>query len=117
MTREDVQRWLDAYVEAWRSYDPIAIGALFSDDAAYSYHPYDEPLRGRQAIIESWLSERDDPGSWEASYTPLMLDGEHAIATGETRYTDGAIYSNLWVMRFANDHRCTEYVEWFMNHP
>lgn len=117
MTREDVQRWLDAYVEAWRSYDSIAIGNLFTEDAVYSYHPYDEPLRGRQAIIESWLGERDEPGSWEASYTPLMLEEDRAIATGETRYADGTDYSNLWVLCFAADGRCAEYVEWFMKHP
>lgn len=27
MTQDEVQAWLDAYVEAWRSYDPEAIGA------------------------------------------------------------------------------------------
>jgi ketosteroid isomerase-like protein len=117
MSREDVQRWLDAYVEAWRSYDTVAIGDLFTDDAAYSYHPYDEPLKGRQAIIDSWLGDRDDPASWEASYAPIMLEGERAIAAGVTRYTDGTSYANLWVMRFAPDGRCSEYVEWFMQHP
>lgn len=117
MTHEDVQHWLDAYVEAWRSYDPIAIGSLFMEDASYAYHPYDEPIRGRQAIVESWLDERDDPGSWEASYEPLLLEGDRAVATGETRYADGDTYANLWVMRFADDRHCADYVEWFMKHP
>ena len=31
MTPERVQAWLDAYVEAWRSYDSDAIAALFSE--------------------------------------------------------------------------------------
>ncbi len=55
MTRERVQAWLDAYIEAWRSYDVQAIGALFSQAAEYRYHPYDEPLVGRDAIVESLL--------------------------------------------------------------
>ena len=29
------QRWLDAYVEAWRTYDPAGIGELFGEDAEY----------------------------------------------------------------------------------
>jgi hypothetical protein len=29
LTQDDVQRWLDAYIDAWRSYDREAIGALF----------------------------------------------------------------------------------------
>ena len=59
LTSEQVQEWLDAYVAAWRSYDHAAIGALFADDATYAYHPWDEPLRGREAIVASWLADRD----------------------------------------------------------
>ena len=96
MTSEDVQSWLDAYVNAWRSYDAGAIGALFSDDARYAYHPYDAPLVGRDAIVRSWRAEPDAPDSWKAAYRPLLVHGERAIAVGETRYTSGDVYSNLW---------------------
>ena len=37
----DVARWLDDYVEAWRTYDPDAIVALFAEEIEYRYHPYD----------------------------------------------------------------------------
>ena len=77
----------------------------------------DEPLRGREAIVESWLSERDEPGSWEASYAPLLVDGDRAVATGESRYADGRTFSNLYVMRFDGGGRCSEFVEWFMEQP
>jgi hypothetical protein len=30
VTPDALQTWLDAYVAAWRSYDPAAIGALFT---------------------------------------------------------------------------------------
>ena len=40
MTHDAVQRWIDAYVNAWRPYGPAAIGALFAEDATYAYHPY-----------------------------------------------------------------------------
>jgi hypothetical protein len=32
LDRNGFQRWLDDYVLAWRTYDPEAIRALFSDD-------------------------------------------------------------------------------------
>jgi ketosteroid isomerase-like protein len=117
MDDAQLQRWLDAYVEAWRSYDREAIAALFGEDASYAYHPYDEPLRGRDAIAASWLDNRDAPGSWEADYRPLMVDGDRAIATGETRYADGNVFSNLFVLRFDGDGRCTEFVEYYVHHP
>lgn len=117
MTSEQVQTWLDAYVAAWRSYDRAAIGDLFSEDASYAYYPYEEPLRGREAIVDSWLEDRDEPDSWEASYAPLLIAGDQAIATGESTYANGKRYSNLWVMRFDDDGRCSEYVEWFIEQP
>jgi ketosteroid isomerase-like protein len=117
-TSESVQTWLDAYVDAWRTYDRDAVGELFSADASYAYHPYDdEPLRGREAIIASWLEEPDEAGSWEASYRSMLVEGDRAVATGETRYSDGRTFSNLFVMRFDEDARCSEFVEWFMEQP
>ena len=35
MTRDEVQAWLDRYIDAWRSDDPGTITALFSDEAQY----------------------------------------------------------------------------------
>jgi ketosteroid isomerase-like protein len=113
----DVQVWLDAYVAAWRSYDRDAIVALFADDVAYAYHPYDEPLRGAGAVADSWLAERDEPGSWEASYAPALIAGDEVIATGETRYTDGNVFSNLWQLTFDADGRCSRFVEWYLLQP
>ena len=114
---EELQAWLDAYVAAWRSYDRAAIGALFSEDASYAYYPYSEPIRGRDAIVANWLDDRDAPGSWKAAYAPLMIAGERAIATGETTYADGRRFSNLFVMRFDDDGRCSDFVEWFIEQP
>jgi ketosteroid isomerase-like protein len=117
MDRERVQAWLDAYVAAWHSYDRDAISGLFSTDATYRYHPYDEPEQGRDTIVDDWLDEPDEPGSWEARYEPLLVEGEGAIATGETRYSDGQTFSNLFVLEFDADGRCRSFTEWFMEHP
>ncbi len=128
MDRDGLQRWLDRYVEAWRMYDPELIGSLFSDDARYHYHPWDDPLVGRAAIVQSWMepggsvSGRDDPRSWHARYAPLAVDGAVAVATGITTYVPtsrapGRVYRNLWVMRFDDDDRCTDFTEWFMQEP
>ena len=58
---QSVQKWLDDYVAAWKSYDAAAIGALFSEDANYRYNPFDEPVKGREAIVAGWLENRDTP--------------------------------------------------------
>jgi len=120
VNHDDVQTWLDAYIEAWRTYDPAAIAALFTEDATYAYHPWDEGedvVRGRDAIVADWLEEQDEPGSWEAQYRPLLVDGERTVATGTTRYASGRSYWNLFVLRFGEDGRCAEFVEWYMVQP
>lgn len=109
------QTWLDRYVAAWRSGDPEDIGSLFSADAQYYYGPYRKPLAGRDAIVADWRKDPDPAGSWEAEYLPLAIDGDVAVATGESRYpAEGKTYSNIFVCRFDADGRCTEFREWFM---
>ena len=61
MDKTEVDRWLRAYVEAWKSYDRDQIGELFAEDVKYRYHPYDDPVEGRDAVVRSWLG--DPPGA------------------------------------------------------
>ena len=124
MTREELQRWLQRYVAAWQSYDPDAIGALFTEDAEYRYHPYDEPVRGRAAIVASWLEEdrRDAPGTWDARYDPLAIEGDVAVATGTSTYLDSKgeidrVFYNNFVMEFSGDGRCRSFTEYYMERP
>jgi ketosteroid isomerase-like protein len=114
MTRDDAARWLDAYIAAWRSYDPDAIGALFADDAEYRYHPWDEPVRGRDAIVEDWRSNRDAPDAWHAEYTPFAVEGDRVAATGTSRYDDAdgkRTYHNVFLIRFDGGGRAREFTE------
>jgi len=123
MTHDDVQRWLDRYVAAWRSYDAAEIGDLFAADAMYRYHPYDEvPVKGRDAIVVDWVDDPDEPRSWDAWYKPYSVDGDRAVAIGETAYTnsDGSLrdlYYNVWTLQFDDDGRCVDFVEYFMALP
>ena len=58
MDRSTAQAWLDAYIEAWKTYDPAQVEALFAEDVTYRYHPYDtgeDVLHGRDAVVSSWV--------------------------------------------------------------
>ena len=63
MERAEVNGWLEAYVAAWKSYDPGQIGALFSEDVRYRHYPYDPAFEGREAVVRSWLGENEAEGS------------------------------------------------------
>jgi ketosteroid isomerase-like protein len=129
--RAQAQTWLDRYVAAWLSYDANDIAALFSEDVAYRYHPSDEPITGREAVVASWLGEgdsngassRDAPGTYAAQYQPVAVDGDVVVATGTSSYRerpDGPIvrvYDNCFVMRFDADGNCREFTEYYLQRP
>ena len=112
MTHDDAARWLDAYVEAWRSYDPAAIGTLFAADAEYRYAPWNEPLHGRDAIVASWTADKDAPGSWEAAYAPWAVEGNRVVAIGTSRYVEPArTYHNVFLIEFDDAGAATSFTE------
>jgi ketosteroid isomerase-like protein len=122
--RATVERWLADYVAAWKSYDREAIAALYTEDAECRYHPYDEPIRGRDAIVESWFGQgdsapsRDPKGTYDATFHPVAIDGDLAVAVGASSYTDPAVvYDNCFLIRFDAHGRCREFTEWFMQRP
>ncbi|MGH2926068.1 MAG: YybH family protein [Solirubrobacterales bacterium] len=131
MDRETVAGWLDAYVEAWKSYDRAQIEALFAEDVRYRYHPADEPIVGRSDVVDSWLGEgghadassRDAGGTYDASYAPFAIDGDLAVATGASTYASepggpvDRVFDNCFVMRFDGEGRCSEFTEWYVERP
>jgi hypothetical protein len=124
MDKEVFQGWLDRYIEAWRSYDPAAIGDLFSEEATIHYNPYtSDVVRGREAIVNDWLGGRDEPGSWRASYSAVACDGDVCVATGTSEYLTAdrsavdKIYYNAFICQFDGEGRCKGYTEYFMQPP
>ena len=131
MDRAAAQDWLDRYVTAWLTYEPDLIGDLFSEDVAYRYHPYDEPVtrpRRRRGVVARRLtdpaaSSRDAMGTFDASYAPVAVDGDVVVATGTSSYRDEPggpvvrVFHNCFVMRFDDDGRCREFTEFYMRQP
>jgi ketosteroid isomerase-like protein len=113
MNKTDVERWVESYVKAWGSNDPSEIQALFTEDATYYTAPYREPWTGRDAIVDEWLGRKDDEGSWTFRFEVIGVAGCLGFVRGWTVYAD-ATYSNLWVIRLADDGRCQEFTEWWM---
>jgi hypothetical protein len=133
MDRSTVQAWLDRYRHAWETYDAGEIGSLFSTDATYRYHPWDDRdavVRGREAIVASWVAPqggatgRDAPGTYEGSYEPFAIDGDRAVAMGSSTYWADAtrslvkaVYHNVFLLEFDPDGRCRSFTEVFAEQP
>ncbi len=117
-----MQAWLDRYVDAWRANERKPIEEIFTEDAVYSYRPWDEDRftwRGRLVIVDHWLEEPDAPASWAAQYEPWVVDGDRAVAVGWSRYAaaDDAperLYHNAFLLDFGPDGRCRSFREFYM---
>jgi hypothetical protein len=121
LTKETVSAWLRSYIDAWTTYDPNTIGGLFTEDATYRYHPFDDPVRGRLAIVASWLEGKDPPGTYDASYQPVVIEGDLAVTNGRSRYFKDSSkselmreFDNLFLIRFDEQGRCRSFEEWHM---
>ena len=128
ISHETVQAWLNAYEHAWQTYDPDEVAALFSEDAEYRWHPWDDPEKGRAAIVTAWVnpggnaSDRDAPGTYKGEYRPYTVDGNKAVAIGTSTYwTDASrskvarMYYNNWLLEFDDDGRCSSFTEYWMS--
>ena len=117
--------WLDRYEQAWRNNDAAQIGELFTDDAVYRWHPWEEPADGadgREEIVQAWLDQPDDPGDWTLDCEPLAVNGELGVARCVTRYRATArgparVYHNIWLVSLTDDGRCSEFTEYYMKEP
>ena len=116
--KESVAAWLQAYIQAAKSYDEKAIGELFSEDATYAPNPFYKPIRGRDAIVAYWLENSGQKGIYDAEYEPLLIEGNRAVTHGRSRYfePDGKTlkfeWDNIFVLQFDEQGRCNEYREW-----
>ena len=123
LSKTSVTAWLQAYVEAWKTYDQKAIGELFSENASYAYHPYRESIHGRDAIVALWVNNPDSQGTYDGHYEPILIEGDRAVTHGQSLYfePDGKTlkteFDNIFVLRFDEQGRCTEYSEWYMERP
>jgi hypothetical protein len=96
------------------------MSALFTEDAEYFYTPFHEPLVGRDAIVASWLENRDAAGTYDAQYHPLVIEGDTAVTNGRSTYYDAdgktvvRVFDNIFVLNFDDKGRCTRFREWYM---
>jgi catechol 2,3-dioxygenase-like lactoylglutathione lyase family enzyme len=113
--RAGVPEWLAAYERAWRTAGSGTLRELFTDDATYRQSPYEKPLAGLEAIAEMWEAEREGPDeAFTMKSAVVAVEDDIAVVRVEVEYrhSSPSEYRDLWVIRFAEDGRCTSFEEW-----
>ena len=110
--------WIRRYVHAWETNDPDDIRGLFTDDAEYRDGPSTPPWVGHDAILDGWLGQKDEPGTYSFEYEITAVDGDVAVVRGWTHYpgsTDkNSRYDNLMVIELAPDGRARSFTDWWV---
>jgi hypothetical protein len=117
----DVPQWLDAYAEAWRSRDPDAAAALFTEDSIYRSHPFREAHRGQDGVRAYWAKATGDQRGLDLRFGTPVVEGDHVAVEwwavmrverpGEGEGV-GTLPGCLFLL-FAKDGRCRELREYW----
>jgi ketosteroid isomerase-like protein len=113
--RATVNRWLAGYEAAWRAPGTEGLAGIFTQDASYRHSPYEQPAVGLDAIRRMWEQDRDGPDEVFTLATEIVaVDGPAAVVRAEVRYGDPVRqeYRDLWLLRLADDGRCSWFEEW-----
>ena len=110
--RATVQRWVAGYERAWRDDDTDALAALFTDDVRYRPSPYEPDVAGLEALRSFW--PEDDGVRFTLATEVLAVDGAAAVVRAVVRYLEPTPqeYTDLWLLRFADDGRVEDFEEW-----
>lgn len=114
MKTKDFEKWVDAYIKAWKSNKPEEVTGLFTKKALYSTGPFDEPWIGQEAIQKGWLAIGDQPEDWKFDYEIIAVDGDLGVMHGTTVYKSAGTFSNIWLIRLNDKGKCKEFREWFV---
>jgi hypothetical protein len=94
--RPTVVRWVEAYLQAWREKDDVAVGHLFAPEAVYQEIPGDETRTfvGRDAIREYWRTITAPQSEVTTRYGEPLIQGRRTAV-------------ELWVTMRVNENWLT----------
>jgi limonene-1,2-epoxide hydrolase len=87
LSHGEAQDVLDAYKRAWETRDPDAAVELFSPDAELRRDPFEEPLRGANAIRAYWNQAAESQAHVEFDAERIWASGRTVLASWHVAFT------------------------------
>jgi uncharacterized protein (TIGR02246 family) len=122
MNPSEVQRWLGAYGRAWETKDPEAAVRLFTEDATYQETPFDEPMRGREAIRTYWSQVEPSQDDISFGSEVLHVGSDRALVHWWASYTnvktgEPTKLNGIFLLEFDDSGLCRSLREWWHADP
>jgi len=87
LTHGDGQDVLEAYKRAWERRDPDLAVELFSAEIEYRDDPFEEPMRGSNAVREYWNEAAATQVHVEFDAERIWVSGRTVLASCHAAYT------------------------------
>ncbi len=118
MNLDSFKVWLDAYGQAWENRDEQAAASIFTDDATYRETPFDELMRGREAILKYWADETHAQEQIKFSCEILAVSENRGIARWQTSFAripskSQVKLDGIFVVYLNAENLCTVFEEWW----
>ncbi len=118
MERASFESWLSAYKRAWEARDPEAAADLFTAEASYYETPFEEPVRGRDGILNYWSDATRYQEGVEFSYEVLATTETGGIAHWHCEFTrptsDSVVeLDGIFLVELDADGKCIQFREWW----
>lgn len=118
LTIDQFKDWMEMYGKASQENDTKASSELFAPDAEYYETPFDEPIRGREAIYQYWERGAQTLKDKSSSFEILTVKGNFGIARWQSKFTSiesGKRFALdcLFVVAFDEDAKCKIFREWW----
>lgn len=89
LTKQEVYRTLDVYIQAWEKQDPDLITTIFTESATYHERVLEEPIRNHSGINSYWKAKVvESQANISCRLLAMYLDGDTAIAEWEACFDD-----------------------------
>lgn len=82
--------------------------------------PWEEPIVGPDAIVEDWLGDRDEAGTYESHYEPWAVVGSRAVGVGTSTYrVEGGlrVFHNAFLLEFDDQGACRSFTDIYLEQP
>ena len=113
MEHAEFERWIERYVQLWRTPGTDQLSELFAADVSYRTSPWATPITGLAAVATFWEAGRDGPDEdFTFASQVLAVDGDVGVARVAVAYDQGTRWRDLWVVRIDASGRCTHFEEW-----
>ena len=108
--------WLEAYEKAWEERDPRAAADLFTEDAVYAWGPFEEPMRGREAIRARWAEVTSAQSNVDFGFEPLGVLDAGGVARWWCSFDVPSLrieLNGIFLVVLTEEGLCSDFREWW----